>query len=276
MAKFTLAKALALASMMGVVLAQDIAPCAAVCVTDALRGPEVGCAAGAMDCICPSPALANVLAECVRRSCAGAVENVEDAVGAASGSAQAVCATATLPAPTPAATTPPPAAESTPAPEENQTTTPAASTTERPTPEQAPQSSATDSSSSSSTDVAAASTSSTQSSSSTALPTPASDSSSSQDGEDDSDSSAPAGGLSTGAKAGIGISVGAVALALIGTAVWLFLRRRAAKSPASSPYNISGPMPGGGRDFGDSGSDFHRDGRAPMAESDFSARRLRD
>lgn len=84
-----------------------------------------------------------------------------------------------------------------------------------------------------------------------------------------------------GAKAGIGAGVGVVAVSLISVAAFLIMRRRRreARPAANFPrYTISGPMPGGGRDYGAEAATGPKGGGGgrDMAELDFSARRYED
>lgn len=85
-----------------------------------------------------------------------------------------------------------------------------------------------------------------------------------------------------GAKAGIGAAVGVVAVSLISVAVFLIMRRRRreARPAANFPrYTISGPMPGGGRDYGAEAAMGAKGGSSSggsMSELDFSARRYED
>lgn len=261
MAKFTLAKALALASIVGLAAAQD--SCGRPCIDQ--MASNMGCP-GDMACACAMPDFTNAIQGCVRDTCNDGVVVIEDVVAAITGEAEGLCAAAgsgdaegakpTDPA-DPAATdaadaTKDPAATEDAAKPTETGADPAATddaaaavptTTEQSSQSEAPQSTSTGATTSE-TDAAAA-----------PVPTKGSDDedddeeddsttdkSQESKGKDDEEEEKSA-GLSAGAKAGIGIGVSVAGLALIGTVVLLLLRRRraAARPAANFPrYNISG------------------------------------
>ncbi|CAI4214982.1 unnamed protein product [Parascedosporium putredinis] len=172
--------------------------------------------------------------------------------------------------------------------------TPAPAPTERPTPEQAPQSTVTEASTTETTSpTETTSTGSTTSSTSSAAATdPAKSDDDEDEDDDDSDDDDAAGqdkqeedkssdsgpsGLSVAARAGIGASIGVVGLSIILIGVIFLFRRRAKKASASPSrtYNISGPMPGSGRDYADSRSDFSKENHT-TSELEMTSRRYED
>ncbi|PKS07434.1 hypothetical protein jhhlp_006038 [Lomentospora prolificans] len=281
----SLAKAFAWVLTLRVVTGQAeisvVDPCGQGCINDlAGRAAEFGCEAGSFACFCTNQDFTFGARDCAQQSCGQAVADQVNVF------ATAVCAAASPPNPTPTPTNqqlpPPPAQEANP---------PADSTpAERPTPEQAPQSTATESTS---TEVTTSATLTTSTRAAAATTSSASPNGAEQsDDDDDNEASGPTGseeqnndeqssqtglgGLSVAAKAGIGASIGVVGLSALLVALFLFLRRRSKKSGAPSHgYKISGPMPGSGRDYADSHSDFGKEHHG-TSELEMTSRRYED
>lgn len=62
-----------------------------------IQTPNLGCEAGAMDCLCPQEDFFNGIADCAKDTCDDGVIIVEEAAAAASNSAVAMCACASSP-----------------------------------------------------------------------------------------------------------------------------------------------------------------------------------
>ncbi|KEZ40602.1 hypothetical protein SAPIO_CDS8517 [Scedosporium apiospermum] len=271
-----LVRGLAWALTLGVAVAQleSLDACALGCISGLRdKANTFGCEIGATTCMCTSPEFAASARDCAQQSC-GQVDQINNF-------SATFCAAQAPPTPTP-----------TPAPEPTQAEPAPTSTVERPTPEQAPQSSATEASSSETTSAPTETTSATAPAATTSSATtssaagaggsePSNDDSDNDEKdkkeEEDNSSNGGASGLSLAAKAGIGVSVGVVGLSVILLAVLLLLRRRRAKNGRrlnSSGYSISGPMPGSGRDYADSHSDFGKEHNG--SELEMTSRRYED
>jgi hypothetical protein len=270
-----LSVAAALAAMQ-LVAAQDPFPaCVVECAVDA-RGKfgELGCtSAEDRTCLCQNENFGFSIRDCAVPKCGATIENVNNylsqqfcpGVSPVVPSSAPAAAESTVPpaeetsAP-PAEETSAPPAEETSAPPAEETSAPAETTSE-PAPTSAPETSEAPATTSAepaeetattteapATETSAPSTETTAETSETtasesAAATGSSDSDEDKNEKDDDSEEVGAGGLSTGAKAGIAIGVIAVVIAILGLVLCLLGRRKnQAKPTKRAPLQISHPV----------------------------------